>query len=113
MFDSHELVVRVLRLLRVVGEVAGERDVVLTDAEATVLLLLEGRPAMTARQLSNQTGKDPSTTSRCLAGLYPGGLVKAELDPLDGRKRLLYLGDTGRAIAEEAIRRAREQGVVL
>lgn len=58
---------------------------------------LKQHPATTARDIVNRTGIAQSMVSTTLAEMADAGLVTAERDPADGRRRVLSLTPAGRA----------------
>jgi DNA-binding MarR family transcriptional regulator len=60
------------------------------------------RDGVTAKELAEHFGADPTTLSRNLKPLIRRGLIAARADPADGRSRLLRITAKGEAKLREA-----------
>ncbi|KHL11241.1 UNVERIFIED_CONTAM: hypothetical protein LK11_43950 [Mumia flava] len=114
---DHDVEYQIARLLRrsrmrgmeSIGQVHPELDF------AAYLLLLavndanEGRDGVRGTELADAVGVHKSTVSRGLSQLHRLGLVEREIDPSDGRARLVRVTETAasRLASVRAARRAR------
>jgi DNA-binding MarR family transcriptional regulator len=101
-----------LRLRRVAREATRvyDRHLEPTGLGANQLILLtmlhgageHYRDGVTAKELAEHFGADPTTLSRNLKPLIRRGLIAARADPADGRSRLLRITAKGEAKLREA-----------
>jgi len=80
--------------------------------QADILLTIAGSPGLTMGDVSKATGLSQSSVSRNVAALstfhrlgQPGmGLVTAEVDPREPRRRVLFLTTTGQVLVTRLMR---------
>lgn len=97
------------RLVKLYDRVLAEQG--LTIAQFSLLPWIHAMKRPTVQRLAEKTQMDQSTLSRGLALLERDGMVTAETDPEDRRKRILRLTDEGQrrmVAASEAWKRAQE-----
>jgi len=98
------------RLVKLYDGVLAEHG--LTIAQFSLLPWIHAMKRPTVQRLAEKTQMDQSTLSRGLALLERDGLVSAETDPEDRRKRILRLTDEGQrrmVAASEAWKRAQDE----
>jgi len=84
-------------LMRTVRRLRAEKaDADLSDAQYSVLAVLDRRGAKTPRELADFERVQPPSMTRTLACLADLGLVSRTADPTDRRQVLIDLTDTGR-----------------
>lgn len=88
-------------------------DPILTGPQFAVLTAVNAYPGAEQGSLASSVALDRSTMASIVRRLEDRGLITRETPPEDGRKRLLYLTETGRATLRDADRRARELDVLL
>jgi DNA-binding MarR family transcriptional regulator len=85
------------------------RKIGLSLAHGHVLACVLARPGQTAREIARQTGLEPSSVSRLIAGLSRRKLVRRRQDPAHGRRVLVGPGARAeplRSELERLLRRA-------
>jgi len=86
------------RLVRELGFLDdGRRTLGLTHAQCHALIETERAGAVTVSALAEVLGTDKSTASRSVARLSADGLLDAQPDPVDSRKKHLALSGAGKA----------------
>jgi DNA-binding MarR family transcriptional regulator len=92
---------RLVRLLRLSDRVA-QSELGLSTAQLFVLQELAKTPALSLNDLAERTLTDQSSVSVVVSRLVESGHVSRDRDPRDGRRLLLDLTKTGRAILQKA-----------
>lgn len=98
------------RMIRLYDSVLSEHG--LTIAQFSLLPWIHAMKRPTVQRLAEKAQMDQSTLSRGLALLERDGLVTAEVDPDDRRKRILRLTDEGQrrmVAASEAWKQAQDE----
>src|SRR5258706_12274981 len=103
--DAVRKLVRLLRL----ADRSAQRDVGLSGAQLFVLQELGRTPALSLNELSSRTCTDQSSVSVVVTRLVEAGLVSRDRDPRDGRRLVLTLTRSGRALLQKAPPVAQEQ----
>jgi MarR family transcriptional regulator, organic hydroperoxide resistance regulator len=100
--EDADLLQTLLRQLREVATVAGLRtrgvldEFGLNETSAGVLWMLDpSQPPATMRELARRIGCDPSNVTLISGKLEQAGLTFREVNPSDGRSRLLSLTSAG------------------
>ena len=101
---------RLVRLLRLSDRVA-QTELGLSAAQRFVLQELAKTPALSLNDLAERTRTDQSSVSVVVTRLVQRGHVARDRDPRDGRRLVLNLTNSGRAIVQKAPMAA--QGRVL
>ena len=103
------LIVHTARQLlhRASREIADERQG-LSESEVVHLLTIYHMSGLTLIELASLLARDKTTVSRGVAKLVGDGLVRTEIDSLDGRRKDLYLTEAGRVLTERAANRIQE-----
>ena len=84
---------------------AGNYDVEVSDAQYSVLAVLDRQGPCTARKLALIEGVQPPSISKTLSGLAERGLIQRTVDPADGRQSIVQLTSPGRELVRETRRR--------
>jgi DNA-binding MarR family transcriptional regulator len=74
----------------------------LSELAVGVLLLLHDSPGLVSSAISRQLGRDKTTVSRVISSLVDSGLVRSQMDTLDGRRRVLHLTHDGLSVIRPA-----------
>ncbi len=74
-----------------------EREYGLIRPEWTVLICLVFRDGLTSRDICEVTEQPSNTISRAVSALLDKDMIRRQIDPKDGRRKLLYLEPVGRA----------------
>jgi DNA-binding MarR family transcriptional regulator len=82
-------------------------DPVLTGPQFAVLTAVDTYPGAEQGSLAFSVALDRSTMASIVRRLEDRGLISRERPPEDGRKRLLFLTEEGRAVLGTTYRRAR------
>ena len=88
-------------------------DPVATGAQVAVLMAVSAYPGVEQGALGESVALDRSTMASIVTRLEKRGWLQRKKHSEDGRKRLLYLTDTGRDTMESLVRRARDLDVLL
>jgi len=88
-------------LLRAHAEVDLKHELSMSDT--LLMLSVHVSPGTTANELAEKVSRDKTTISRSLARLMSHGLVRDEIDSLDGRRKNLFLTDRGRLSIRAAL----------
>ena len=94
------LAVAVKRLQARIREEAGVTSTGLSVAQVSIFSRLVHEGPLTAATLAVAEHVSQQAIAQSLAGLKTGGLVSVKPDPADGRKSLLEVTATGRALYE-------------
>jgi DNA-binding MarR family transcriptional regulator len=94
------LAVAVKRLQARIREEAGVTSTGLSVAQVSIFSRLVHEGPVTAASLAAAEHVSQQAIAQSLAGLKTGGLVSVKPDPADGRKSLLEVTATGRALYE-------------
>ena len=73
-----------------------ERDIGLIRPELTVLMCLNFRAGLNARDICEITEQPSNTVSRAVASLLDKGMISRRHDQEDGRRKLLFLEPEGK-----------------
>ncbi len=93
-------------LMRVARRLRSEKsDAELSDAQFSVLALLDRGGPLTPRALAELERVQPPSMTRTLAGLTERELVERQPDPHDGRQVIVRLTEAGRLAVKETRRR--------
>lgn len=93
-------------LMRTVRRLRVEKaDADLSDAQYSVLAVLDRRGGLTPRELADVERVQPPSMTRTVAALVELGLVSRTADPSDGRQVLLHLTPAGQATVTATRRR--------
>lgn len=85
-------------LMRAVRRLRAEKaDADLTDAQYSVLAVLDRRGGLTPRELADAERVQPPSMTRTVAALVELDLVSRTADPTDGRQVLIHLTPAGHA----------------
>lgn len=85
---------------------AALRDLGLTTPQFSVLSVLEAEPGVSGAALARDSMLTPQTVNSIIVALERAGRVERAPDPRDGRVLQVRLTDPGRALVDEARRRA-------
>jgi DNA-binding MarR family transcriptional regulator len=99
---------RLVRLLRLSDRVA-QRELGLSAAQLFVLQELGKTPALSLSEVAERTRTDQSSVSVVVTRLVGSGHIARDRDPRDGRRLLLNLTKSGRAIVQKAPLAAQER----
>lgn len=88
-------------------------DAVATGAQVAVLMAIDAYPGLEQGALGESVALEPSTMASIVTRLEKRGWLQRRKHSEDGRKRLLYLTDTGRDTMISLVQRARELDVLL
>jgi len=88
-------------------------DPVATGAQVAVLMAVNAYPGLEQGALGESVSLEPSTMASIVTRLEKRGWLQRRKHSEDGRKRQLYLTDTGRETMESLVRRARELDLLL
>lgn len=88
-------------------------DPMATGAQLAVLMAVNAYPGVEQGMLGESVALDRSTMASIVTRLEKRGWLQRRKHSEDGRKRLLYLTDTGRITMETLVRRARDLDVLL
>lgn len=77
-----------------------ERDTGLIRPELTVLMCLDFRAGLNARDICEITEQPSNTVSRAVASLMAKGMISRRQDQEDGRRKLLFLEPRGKAVLD-------------
>ncbi|WP_299620618.1 MarR family winged helix-turn-helix transcriptional regulator [Pelagibius sp.] len=80
-----------------------ERETGLIRPELTVLMCLDFRAGLNARDICEITEQPSNTVSRAVAPLMAKGMVSRRQDEEDGRRKLLFLEPEGREALASAM----------
>jgi DNA-binding MarR family transcriptional regulator len=75
----------------------------ITPEQWALLIRLWERDERTQNELSEATFRDAPTISRILAGMEARGLLDRQVDPQDGRARIVRLTPRGRALRKRLV----------
>ncbi len=92
---------RLVRLLRLTDR-ATQGELGLSGAQLFVLHELGKTPALSLSELAERTRTDQSSVSVVVSRLVTGGYVIRDRDRHDGRRLVLTLTKSGRAVAEKS-----------
>jgi DNA-binding MarR family transcriptional regulator len=88
-------------------------DQVATNPQVAVLMAVDHYPGVEQGAIGESIALDRSTMASIVTRLEKRGWLLRQKSDEDGRKRLLYLTDSGHEVMESMIRRARELDVLL
>jgi DNA-binding MarR family transcriptional regulator len=94
-------------LARALARTPGEERV-LSESELALLLTIYHYPGLTLTDSTRLLARDKTSLSRGIARLTSNGLVRTEVNSLDGRSKDLFLTESGRESIELAVSRMEE-----
>ncbi len=97
--DTHMALLRAFQAQRALLRPFGSR-LGLAQGQPRIISYLAAHEHATQREMAEFFGMDPASVSRMLDALERGGLVTAEENPGDRRRKHLTLTEEGRALVE-------------
>ncbi|MGW1027917.1 MarR family winged helix-turn-helix transcriptional regulator [Streptomyces sp. NPDC002577] len=88
-------------------------DPVATNPQVAVLMAVNAYPGVEQGAIGESVALDRSTMASIVTRLEKRGWLQRRKSAEDGRKRLLYLTESGQETMESLVRRARELDVLL
>jgi DNA-binding MarR family transcriptional regulator len=88
-------------LTRAHEEIPAEHGVSLADT--ALLLSVYAKPGSTVKEIASSLSRDKTTVSRSISNLSKYGLLRGELDSLDGRRKNLFLTKKGQHVILPAL----------
>jgi MarR family transcriptional regulator, lower aerobic nicotinate degradation pathway regulator len=103
---------RLVRLLRLTDR-AAQSELGLSGAQLFVLHELGKTPSLSLSELAERTRTDQSSVSVVVTRLVDGGYMTRDRDKRDGRRLVLNLTKSGRAVAEKSPPVAQERVIEI
>ena len=99
---SLEIIYAARHLLSLGHSIVADDPPSLSESDLSVLLSIYDEPGLTAKDLVSRLSRDKTTISRSVSRLLKGRFLRSEIDSLDGRRRNLFVTDSGRELTNRA-----------